>query len=64
VGWGGFVEDKPELVAEIGRDLERLAGEGVVRPIAGASYPLEQGSQALRDLQERRATGKLVLRMR
>ena len=64
VGWGGFVGDKPELVAEIGRDLGRLADEGFVRPMVGATYPLEQGPQALRDLDERRATGKLVLKVR
>ena len=64
VGWGGFVHDKPELVAEIARDLERLADEGFVRPMVGATYPLEEGPRALRDLDERRATGKLVLTLR
>ena len=64
VGWGGFVADRPELVAEIARDLERLADEGFVRPMVGATYPLEEGPQALRDLDERRATGKLVLTLR
>ena len=64
VGWGGFVGDKPEVVAEIGADLGRLADEGFVRPMVGATYPLEEGPQALRDLDERRATGKLVLKVR
>ena len=64
VGWGAFVGDRPELVAEIGRDLGRLADEGFVRPIVGATYPLEEGPRALRDLDERRATGKLVLTLR
>lgn len=64
VGWGEFASDKPDLMAQIGSDLEHLADEGFVRPIAGATYPLEQGGQALRDLQERRATGKLVLKLR
>lgn len=64
VGWGAFVFDKPELVAQIAADLERMAGEGFVAPIVGGSYPLEEGAQALRDLEERRATGKLVLTLR
>ena len=64
IGWGGFVGDKPEVVAEIGRDLGRLADEGFVRPMVGATYPLEEGPQALRDLDERRATGKLVVKLR
>jgi NADPH2:quinone reductase len=62
VAWGAFVGDKPELTREIGQDLDRLAGEGLVDPLVGGTYPLEEGAQALRDLDERRATGKLVLR--
>ena len=61
VGWGAFVFDKPDLVAEIAADLDRMAGAGYVDPIVGAAYPLEEGAQALRALEERRATGKLVL---
>ena len=64
VGWGGFVGDKPEVVSEIGEDLVRLADAGFVRPMVGAVYPLEEGPQALRALDERRATGKLVLKLR
>ncbi|MBA3300184.1 MAG: NADPH:quinone oxidoreductase family protein [Thermoleophilaceae bacterium] len=64
VGWGEFAWDRPELMAEIGADLERLAQEGHVRPLVGRSYPLEEGARALRDLDERRATGKLVLTLR
>lgn len=61
VGWGAFVFDKPDLVAEIAADLEQMAADGFVKPLVGASYPLAEGAQALRDLEERRATGKLVL---
>jgi NADPH2:quinone reductase len=64
VGWGELVRDKPDLVAEIGRDLERMADGGYVRPMVGATYSLEEGPRALRDLEERRATGKLVLKLR
>lgn len=61
VGWGAFVFDKPGLAAEIAADLERMAATGVVDPIVGATYPLADGAQALRDLEARTATGKLVL---
>ena len=64
VGWGAFIGDKPDVVARIAADLERMAAEGFVDPIVGATYPLEEGAQALRDLDERRATGKLVLQIR
>ena len=63
VGWGAFVLDKPDLVGEIAADLERMAADGFVKPIVGGTYPLEEGAQALRDLEARRATGKLVLTM-
>jgi NADPH2:quinone reductase len=64
VAWGAFVGDKPGLTREIGDDLARLASDGTVDPIVGATYPLEEGAQALRDIDERRATGKIVLRLR
>ena len=62
VGWGAFAFGRPDLVAATTADLERMAAEGHVAPIVGATYPLEEGAQALRDLEERRALGKLVLR--
>ena len=64
VGWGALIAEMPDLVAEIAAALERLADAGHVRPMVGATYPIEQGAQALRDLDERRATGKLVLTLR
>ncbi len=64
VGWGAFVFDKPDLVATIAADLERMAAEGFVVPIVGGSYPLEEGAKALHELEQRRATGKLVLTLR
>jgi NADPH2:quinone reductase len=61
VGWGAFVFNKPALVADIAADLERMAAAGGVDPIVGATYPLADGAQALRDLEARTAAGKLVL---
>lgn len=64
VAWGAFVGDKPGLTRDIGQDLAQLAEAGFVDPIVSATYPLDEGAQALRDIDERRATGKLVLRLR
>jgi len=64
VGWGAFVGDKPDVIADTAADLERMAAEGHVKPIVSKVYPLEEGAQALRDIEERRAVGKIVLRMR
>jgi NADPH2:quinone reductase len=37
---------------------------GVVDPPVGTTYPLEQVSRALTDLEQRRVLGKTVLRLR
>ena len=59
--WGAFVASRPELTREIHAELLDWARVGIVAPIVGRTYALEDGAQALRDLDERRATGKLVL---
>ena len=63
-GWGAYVMSKPELNREVGAAITRMVDEGAVRPIVGASFPLERASDALRMLDERRATGKVVLQVR
>jgi NADPH2:quinone reductase len=64
VAWGSFLMHEPGLIATIAKELEALAAQGFVNPLVGPTYPLEQGAQALRDLEQRRATGKVVLRVR
>jgi NADPH2:quinone reductase len=59
--WGAFVGTRPDVTQAIHADLIEWSKAGIVAPIIGATYPLEDGAQALRDLDERRATGKLVL---
>jgi NADPH2:quinone reductase len=63
-GWGGYVMGRPEVSAEIGREIERLIAEGFIRPIVGERFPLERAAEALRAIDERRATGKVVLDVR
>jgi NADPH2:quinone reductase len=60
-GWGHFAFERPDYIQEVARDLERMVAEGHVRPIVGRRYPLEDVRDALRDLDGRRAVGKLVL---
>src|SRR5213079_1105470 len=60
-GWGAFVMGKPELNREIGEAVNRLADEGFVRPVVGERVPLERAAEALKVIDERRATGKVVL---
>jgi NADPH2:quinone reductase len=60
-GWGAFVLAKPDAFRELGDEVGRLAEAGFVRPIVGARFPLERAAEALHVLDERRATGKIVL---
>ncbi len=60
-GWGAYVMTKPEVNREIGRALDRLVASGHVKPLVGARFPLERGADALRLIDGRGATGKVVL---
>jgi len=60
-GWGGYVLSKPAVTAQIGEAIDRLIASGAVRPVIGARYPLERASDALTLLDQRGATGKVVL---
>jgi NADPH2:quinone reductase len=63
-GWGGYVMSRPQVNLEIGAEITRLIQQGFVRPIVGERFPLERAADALRVLDERRATGKIVLDVR
>ncbi len=61
--WGEFALPRPEYLREVASDLERMVAEGFVSPIVGRTYDFADAAQALRDLEERRAIGKLVLQV-
>jgi NADPH2:quinone reductase len=63
-GWGAFAMSKPEMIRQVGAEIERLIEAGYVRPIVGARFPLERAAEALELLDERGATGKVVLDVR
>src|SRR3954452_5878335 len=63
-GWGAYVMSKPELNGQIGDEIEKLIASGAVRPIVGERFALEQAGDALKLIDERRATGKVVLDVR
>ena len=60
-GWGAYAMAKPEYVVETGRHVAELIASGAIRPIVGASYPLERAPEALKLIDSRGATGKIVL---
>lgn len=61
VGWGAFLAVDDTIAAASAAELGRLARAGFLRPIVGATYPLERAGEALRALRDRTATGKLVI---
>jgi len=63
-GWGGYVMSKPQANREIGAVVERLVGDGYVHPLVGARFPPEQAADALKLIEGRAATGKVVLEFR
>ncbi|HEY2141493.1 MAG TPA: NADPH:quinone oxidoreductase family protein [Solirubrobacteraceae bacterium] len=63
-GWGAYVMGKPAINREIGAAVNRMVDEGTVRPIVGESFSLERAGDALKTIDERRATGKIVLDVR
>jgi NADPH2:quinone reductase len=52
---------KPDLNREVGEALDKMIADGVVDPVVGARFPFEQGADAFRIIEERRATGKIVV---
>jgi len=60
-GWGAFVMGKPDVCREVGAAVAKLVDDGFVRPLIGARFPLEGTADALKLLDERAATGKIVL---
>jgi NADPH2:quinone reductase len=60
-GWGAYAMARPGLNREVGAALDRMIDQGVVRPLVGQRFPLAQGADAMRLIEERRATGKVVL---
>ena len=51
----------PAWSVTLTNEIYELCAEGRLRPEVGTAYPLEQAAQALRDLIDRKALGKLVI---
>jgi NADPH2:quinone reductase len=59
--WREFVDEQPEYFREAGAELVQMHERGAIHPSVGKRYQLDDGAEALRDLEARRALGKLVL---
>jgi NADPH2:quinone reductase len=64
VGWGAFWSGEPGYVQEQWRDLQPLLERGALDPVLGSVHDLADAAAAVTELDERRATGKVLLRVR
>jgi NADPH:quinone reductase len=58
---GRLMRLRPEVVHEATRDVVELWQQGVVKPVVGATLPLQEAPQAHGLIEERRSVGKVVL---
>jgi NADPH:quinone reductase len=59
--WLVHVVQRPKLFATAVNDLLAMIADGSLRPVIGATYPLERVAEAHRALLDRSSVGKLVL---
>jgi NADPH2:quinone reductase len=60
-GWGAYVMGNPARNRANGEAIAAMIDDGFIKPIVGACVPLERALDAFRDIDRRRALGKLVL---
>jgi NADPH2:quinone reductase len=58
---GGYVTQVPNGRAHLLARLGDLTRAGAISPVVGETFPLERAADALREMSERRARGKVVL---
>ena len=61
IGWGAYVLKRPGYIATQWAELAPYLESGELRPPVGATFALADAAEALRAIDERRATGKVVL---
>jgi len=62
--WGEMIRHDPMMPQRCAKEIDRLFADGKINPMVGATYPLERGADALREIEERRAIGKIALAVR
>ena len=61
VGWGAFWMGQPTFLAKQWEEIVPMLVDGRLDPPIGATFALEQAANALNELGERRARGKVLL---
>jgi NADPH:quinone reductase len=60
--WLFTLAREPAQMAAVARELLSLVEDAQITPVIGKVYPLDQGAQALLDLEARKTSGKLLLK--
>jgi NADPH2:quinone reductase len=63
VFFGSFAEREPKVQQQNVRELWAMFEAGKLKPVVGAVYPLADYAQAFGSMEQRRAIGKVVLRV-
>lgn len=61
--WGAYFEHAPQVMAESLGRLFDLAADGKIAPLVSDVYPLERADEALKMIETRKATGKVVVKI-
>lgn len=64
VFWGSFAQRQPQDNAANFRQLFGWFAEGKLKPLVSQVYPLSEAAQAINDLGQRKAVGKVVVKVR
>jgi len=64
VFWGSFAQRQPQDNAANFQQLFGWFAEGKLRPLVSQVYPLSNAAQAINDLGQRKAVGKVVVQVR
>ncbi len=61
VAWPEYARVDPNMPRAVAAGLAKMWDAGFIKPVVGSRYPLERAADALREIDERRAIGKIVL---
>jgi NADPH2:quinone reductase len=64
VAWPEYARVEPQMPRACADGLAKMWADGYIKPVVGRRFPLERAADALREIEERRAVGKIVLDIR
>jgi NADPH2:quinone reductase len=64
VAWPEYARIDPNMPRDVAAGLAKMWNDGFIKPFVGSRYPLERAADALREIESRRAIGKVVLVIR